>query len=40
MGLGPAAIVALQGPDDALLLSAGSIWEIAIEVGLKKLWQR
>jgi len=35
--LSPAATTALQDPDNELLLSAGSIWEIAIKVGLEKL---
>ena len=35
--LGPAAVVALQDPSNDLLLSVGTIWEIAIKVGLKKL---
>lgn len=35
--LSAAAAVALQDPTNDLLVSAGSIWEIAIKVGLKKL---
>ena len=35
--LGPQAVTALQDPANDLLLSAGTIWEIAIKVGLKKL---
>jgi PIN domain nuclease of toxin-antitoxin system len=35
--LSPAATTALQDPDNELLLSVGSIWEIAIKVGLEKL---
>ncbi len=35
--LGPAAVLALQDPSNDLLLSVGTIWEIAIKVGLKKL---
>jgi PIN domain nuclease of toxin-antitoxin system len=35
--LGPKAVSALQDPGNDLLLGAGSIWEIAIKVGLKKL---
>lgn len=35
--LGPTAVSALQDPGNALLLGAGTIWEIAIKVGLKKL---
>ena len=35
--LGPRAATALQNPDNDLLLSAGTIWEIAIKVGLGKL---
>jgi PIN domain nuclease of toxin-antitoxin system len=32
--LGPQAVTALQDPGNDLLLSAGTIWEIAIKVGL------
>jgi len=35
--LGPRAVSALQDPGNDLLLGAGTIWEIAIKVGLKKL---
>lgn len=35
--LGPQAATALQDPGNDLLLSAGTIWEIAIKVGLGKL---
>jgi PIN domain nuclease of toxin-antitoxin system len=35
--LGPQAVTALQDPADDLLLSAATIWEIAIKVGLGKL---
>ena len=35
--LGPAAVLALQDSSNDLLLSVGTIWEIAIKVGLKKL---
>ncbi len=35
--LGAAATTALQDPANDLLLSAASIWEIAIKVGLEKL---
>ncbi|MBI3465847.1 MAG: type II toxin-antitoxin system VapC family toxin [Planctomycetes bacterium] len=35
--LSTAAALALQDPTNDLLVSAGSIWEIAIKVGLKKL---
>jgi PIN domain nuclease of toxin-antitoxin system len=35
--LGPQAVTALQDPANDLLLSAATIWEIAIKVGLKKL---
>ncbi len=35
--LSPTAVAALQDPGNDLLLSAGSIWEIAIKSGLKKL---
>jgi PIN domain nuclease of toxin-antitoxin system len=35
--LGAAAAAALQDPANDLLLSAATIWEIAIKVGLKKL---
>lgn len=35
--LGPAAALALQDSSNDLLLSVGTIWEIAIKVGLKKL---
>ncbi len=35
--LGPQAVTALQDPGNDLLLSAGTIWEIAIKVGLGKL---
>jgi PIN domain nuclease of toxin-antitoxin system len=35
--LGPKAKVALQDLDNELLLSAATLWEIAIKVGLKKL---
>jgi PIN domain nuclease of toxin-antitoxin system len=35
--LGPQALTALQDPSNDLLLSAGTIWEIAIKVGLGKL---
>lgn len=35
--LGPQAVTVLQDPANDLLLSAVTIWEIAIKVGLKKL---
>lgn len=35
--LGPQAVTALQDPGNDLILSAGTIWEIAIKVGLGKL---
>lgn len=35
--LGPQAVTALQDPANDLLLSAATIWEIAIKVGLGKL---
>lgn len=35
--LSPAAHAAITDPSHDLLLSSGSIWEIAIKVGLKKL---
>ncbi len=35
--LSAAAVAALQDPDNDLVLSTGSIWEIAIKVGLRKL---
>lgn len=35
--LGAAAANVLQDPDNGLLLSAGTIWELAIKVGLRKL---
>jgi PIN domain nuclease of toxin-antitoxin system len=35
--LGPRALTALQDAGNDLLLSAGTIWEIAIKVGLGKL---
>jgi PIN domain nuclease of toxin-antitoxin system len=35
--LGPQAVTALQDSGNDLLLSAGTIWEIAIKVGLGKL---
>jgi PIN domain nuclease of toxin-antitoxin system len=35
--LSPVAAAALQDPANELLLSAGTIWEIAIKVGLGKL---
>lgn len=35
--LGPRAKTELENPDNDLLLSAGTIWEIAIKVGLGKL---
>ncbi len=35
--LSPAAHAAITKPSNDLLLSSGSIWEIAIKVGLKKL---
>ena len=35
--LGPAAVLALQDSSNDLLLRVGTIWEIAIKVGLKKL---
>jgi len=35
--LSPAAHAAITNPSNDLLLSSGSIWEIAIKVGLKKL---
>ena len=35
--LGSNAFAALQDPNNVLLLSAGSIWEISIKTGLKKL---
>lgn len=34
--LSPDALTALQDPGNDLLLSAGTIWEIAIKVGLGK----
>ncbi|MGE0822249.1 MAG: type II toxin-antitoxin system VapC family toxin [Candidatus Binatia bacterium] len=37
MHLGPQAVTELQAPTNELLLSAGSIWELAIKVGAKKL---
>ncbi len=35
--LSPHAVTALQDPANELLVSAGTIWEISIKVGLKKL---
>ena len=35
--LSATAVAALQDPGNDLLVSAGSVWEIAIKVGLKKL---
>ena len=35
--LGPQAAAALQDPTNDLLVSAGTIWELAIKVGLGKL---
>lgn len=35
--LGRQAAIAMEDPANDLLLSAGTIWEIAIKVGLKKL---
>ena len=35
--LSPASHAAMSDPDNELLLSAGSIWEIAIKIGLGKL---
>lgn len=35
--LGIEAVKCLQNPENELLLSAASVWEIAIKVGLKKL---
>ncbi len=35
--MGRKAIVALQSSENELLLSAGSVWEVAIKVGLAKL---
>ena len=35
--LGAQAVAELQDPTNELLLSAGSIWELAIKVGAKKL---
>jgi PIN domain nuclease of toxin-antitoxin system len=35
--LSPPAVTALEDPGNDLLLSAGTIWEIAIKVGLGKL---
>lgn len=35
--LGPVAVSVLQDPGNDLLMGAGTIWEIAIKVGLKKL---
>ncbi len=35
--LGRRAVTALEDPANELLLSAGTIWEISIKVGLKKL---
>ena len=35
--LSPAALAALQDPDNELLLSAATVWEISIKVGLGKL---
>lgn len=35
--LGAAAATALQDPANQLFLSAGTVWEISIKVGLKKL---
>jgi PIN domain nuclease of toxin-antitoxin system len=35
--LGSQAVTALQAPGNDLLLSAGTIWEVAIKVGLGKL---
>jgi PIN domain nuclease of toxin-antitoxin system len=35
--LGAGAILALQDQDNQLLISAATIWEISIKVGLKKL---
>ena len=35
--IGPLARAALENPSNELLLSAGTIWEIAIKIGLGKL---
>jgi PIN domain nuclease of toxin-antitoxin system len=35
--LGHEAVIGLESPGNALLLSEGTIWEIAIKVGLRKL---
>jgi len=35
--LGPQAVVELKNPANQLLLSAGTIWELSIKVGQKKL---
>lgn len=35
--LGPKATAAIEAPDAEVLVSAGSLWEIAIKVGLGKL---
>jgi PIN domain nuclease of toxin-antitoxin system len=35
--LGPQAVIELKNAANQLLLSAGTIWEMAIKVGLKKL---
>jgi PIN domain nuclease of toxin-antitoxin system len=35
--LSPAAHAAITDPNNELLLSAATVWEIAIKVGLKKL---
>jgi PIN domain nuclease of toxin-antitoxin system len=35
--LGDAAITSLQAPENELLLSAGTIWELSIKCGLSKL---
>ena len=35
--LGPRAIAILEDPDNELVISAGTIWELSIKVGLGKL---
>ncbi|MEI8368952.1 MAG: hypothetical protein WCJ31_11025 [Planctomycetia bacterium] len=35
--LGPRAIAILEDPDNGLVISAGTIWELSIKVGLGKL---
>ena len=35
--LGPRAIAILEDPDNELIISAGTIWELSIKVGLGKL---